>query len=62
MLMLGMALGLRAFTFTSSGLDWDESLYIVIAQRWLAGGLPYVASLGSAPDGIAGTVSPPPNG
>src|ERR1035441_10454143 len=24
------------------GLDWDESLYIVMAQRWLQGDLPYV--------------------
>ena len=30
--MLSAALILRAFSFTSTGLDWDESLYIVIAN------------------------------
>jgi hypothetical protein len=32
---------LRAFSFGTTGLDWDESFYIVVAQRWLHGGVPY---------------------
>jgi hypothetical protein len=32
---------LRAFSFTVTGLDWDESFYVVVAQRWLHGGVPY---------------------
>jgi 4-amino-4-deoxy-L-arabinose transferase-like glycosyltransferase len=32
---------LRAFSFETTGLDWDESFYVVVAQRWLHGGLPY---------------------
>src|ERR1700736_1273768 len=50
--MLGAALILRAFSFTSTGLDWDESLYIVIAQRWLQGDLPYVAIWDQHPMGL----------
>ena len=36
-----IAVCLRAFSFGTTGLDWDESFYIVIAQRWLNGGIPY---------------------
>jgi hypothetical protein len=50
--MLSAALILRAFSFTSTGLDWDESLYIVIAQRWLQGDLPYVAVWDQHPMGL----------
>ncbi len=32
---------LRAFSFDVTGLDWDESFYAVVAQRWLHGGVPY---------------------
>jgi len=35
------ALCLRAFSFGTTGLDWDESFYVVVAQRWLHGGIPY---------------------
>jgi hypothetical protein len=51
-LMLGAALALRAFSFGSTGLDWDESLYIVIAQRWLQGGVPYVSVWDQHPMGL----------
>jgi 4-amino-4-deoxy-L-arabinose transferase-like glycosyltransferase len=51
-LMLGTALALRAFSFTSAGLDWDESLYIVIAQRWLHGEVPYLAIWDQHPMGL----------
>jgi 4-amino-4-deoxy-L-arabinose transferase-like glycosyltransferase len=43
---------LRAFTFSTSGLSWDESLYIVMAQRWLQGDLPYVAVWDQHPVGL----------
>ncbi len=35
------AVVLRAFSFDVAGLDWDESFYAVVAQRWLHGGVPY---------------------
>ena len=37
------ALVLRAFSYNVTGLDWDESLYMVMAQRWLSGDLPYIS-------------------
>jgi 4-amino-4-deoxy-L-arabinose transferase-like glycosyltransferase len=43
---------LRAFTFTTAGLDWDESLYVVMAQQWLLGGLPYVVVWDQHPAGL----------
>jgi 4-amino-4-deoxy-L-arabinose transferase-like glycosyltransferase len=52
LLMLGGALILRAFSFGSAGLDWDESLYIVIAQRWLQGGVPYLSVWDQHPMGL----------
>src|ERR1051326_4679060 len=51
-LMLCAALTLRAFTFTTAGLDWDESLYIVMAQNWLHGNLPYVSVWDQHPVGL----------
>lgn len=51
-LMVGVALALRAFSFNVTGLDWDESLYIVIAQRWLHGGIPYIAVWDQHPMGL----------
>ncbi len=50
--VLAVAIVLRAFTFTTAGLDWDESLYVVIAQRWLHGGIPYVAVWDQHPMGL----------
>jgi 4-amino-4-deoxy-L-arabinose transferase-like glycosyltransferase len=52
LLLIGGALILRAFSFGSAGLDWDESLYIVIAQRWLQGGVPYLAVWDQHPMGL----------
>jgi hypothetical protein len=43
---------LRAFSFKVAGLDWDESLYIVMAQRWLRGDLPYVNIWDQHPPGL----------
>jgi 4-amino-4-deoxy-L-arabinose transferase-like glycosyltransferase len=51
-LMLGLALLSRAFTYNVAGLDWDESLYIVIAQRWLHGELPYTGVWDQHPMGL----------
>ena len=43
---------LRSFSFERTGLNWDESLYLVMAQRWLQGGVPYVAVWDQHPIGI----------
>jgi 4-amino-4-deoxy-L-arabinose transferase-like glycosyltransferase len=51
-LMFCSALVLRAYTYTTAGLDWDESLYIVMAQNWLRGNLPYVAVWDQHPVGL----------
>ncbi|HXD35251.1 MAG TPA: hypothetical protein VN624_01265, partial [Rhodanobacter sp.] len=52
LICLAAAAMLRAFSFRVAGLDWDESLYIVMAQRWLQGGLPYVAVWDQHPAGL----------
>jgi hypothetical protein len=51
-LLIATALVLRVYTLTTAGLDWDESLYIVIAQRWLAGGIPYLTVWDQHPMGL----------
>jgi hypothetical protein len=51
-LMFGAALLSRTFSFSVAGMDWDESLYVVIAQRWLHGDLPYVAVWDQHPMGL----------
>jgi hypothetical protein len=51
-LLLLTAIALRAWSFTTDGLDWDESLYVVMAQQWLHGGLPYVAVWDQHPVGL----------
>jgi hypothetical protein len=38
---LPVAICLRAYSFGATGLDWDESFYVVVAQRWLHGAIPY---------------------
>jgi 4-amino-4-deoxy-L-arabinose transferase-like glycosyltransferase len=52
LLALIVALGLRAFSFGTTGLDWDESLYIVVAGRWLHGDVPYSAIWDIHPMGV----------
>lgn len=42
----------RAGAFHAAGHDADESVYIVIARRWLEGDLPYVAVYDSHPVGL----------
>src|SRR5882672_1625942 len=52
LLSLVAATCLRAFSFGTTGLDWDESLYIVIAQQWLNGAIPYNAIWDLHPMGV----------
>ncbi len=42
----------RAPTLFRSVLDWDESLYILMAEQWLAGHLPYTTIWDNKPIGI----------
>src|SRR5260370_7375034 len=42
-LLMAAAFVFRAASFRVSVIDWDESLYLVMGQRWLQGGLPYVS-------------------
>jgi hypothetical protein len=39
-------------TATAGGPYWDEGVYLVVAQRWLHGGLPYVAVWDQHPPGL----------
>jgi 4-amino-4-deoxy-L-arabinose transferase-like glycosyltransferase len=43
---------LRLPTFFRSVLDWDESLYLLMAGQWLAGHLPYTTIWDNKPIGI----------
>ncbi len=43
---------LRLPTFSRSVLDWDESLYILMAGQWLSGHLPYTTIWDNKPIGI----------
>jgi 4-amino-4-deoxy-L-arabinose transferase-like glycosyltransferase len=52
LLTLIAAICLRAFSFSTTGLDWDESFYIVVAQRWLHGDIPYAAIWDIHPMGV----------
>ena len=51
-LLMATAFALRAASFRVSVIDWDESLYLVIAQRWLQGALPYVSVWDQHPLGL----------
>ncbi|HEX3984492.1 MAG TPA: glycosyltransferase family 39 protein [Acidisoma sp.] len=42
----------RAPSFVLSVVDWDESLYFIMAQRWRAGYLPYTVVWDNKPIGI----------
>jgi hypothetical protein len=35
-----------------SSIDWDEGVYLIMAQRWLVGGLPYVQVWDHHPPGL----------
>ena len=51
-LLTAVAFALRAPSFRVSVIDWDESLYLVIALRWLQGALPYVSVWDQHPIGL----------
>src|SRR5260370_16952729 len=51
-LLMAAAFALRAASFRVSVIDWDESLYLVIVQRWLQGALPYVSVWDQHPIGL----------
>ena len=46
------AFALRVASFRVSVIDWDESLYLVIVQRWLQGALPYLSVWDQHPIGL----------
>jgi 4-amino-4-deoxy-L-arabinose transferase-like glycosyltransferase len=50
--LFGWCLLLRAPTFLRSVLDWDETLYFIVADQWLQGHLPYVGVWDRKPVGI----------
>jgi 4-amino-4-deoxy-L-arabinose transferase-like glycosyltransferase len=43
---------LRAPTFLRSVVDWDESIYVLVASQWLHGHLPYTTVFDHKPVGI----------
>ena len=47
----------RAGAFHAAAMDWDESLYIVMARRWLEGDLPYVAVYDLHPVGLPALIA-----
>ena len=46
------ALLMRTPTFLVSAVDWDESLYVLIASQWLSGHPPYTTVFEIKPIGI----------
>jgi 4-amino-4-deoxy-L-arabinose transferase-like glycosyltransferase len=50
--VLAAAIVLRWQALLPSSVDWDEGVYLIMAQRWLAGGLPYVAVWDQHPPGL----------
>jgi hypothetical protein len=42
----------RADALFISDIDWDEGVYLIMAQRWTLGGLPYVAVWDQHPPGL----------
>jgi 4-amino-4-deoxy-L-arabinose transferase-like glycosyltransferase len=52
LLFFGTTLVSRIPTFSQSVLDWDESLYFLMAQQWQHGHLPYTTIWDNKPIGI----------
>jgi 4-amino-4-deoxy-L-arabinose transferase-like glycosyltransferase len=50
--LLGLAAALRLASFHRSVIDWDESLYFLMAEAWRAGHLPYTEIWDNKPIGI----------
>ena len=57
LLAVAVAVGRRAGGFHDAAMDWDESLYIVMARRWLEGDLPYVAVYDLHPVGLPALIA-----
>jgi hypothetical protein len=52
MLICALTLALRLPSLSLSAIDWDEGVYVVMAQEWIHGGLPYVAVWDQHPLGL----------
>ncbi len=52
LVIIGLTFVVRAHALIISSIHWDEGVYLVIAQRWLLGGLPYVAVWDQHPPGL----------
>lgn len=52
LLFLGLVLATRLPTFFRSVIDWDESLYFMMAQSWRSGHLPYTVLWDNKPIGV----------
>jgi 4-amino-4-deoxy-L-arabinose transferase-like glycosyltransferase len=50
--LFGLALAIRWVGFHRSVIDWDESLYFLMAEAWRAGHLPYTVLWDNKPIGI----------
>jgi len=50
--LLVITLLLRSYSFLFSVIDWDESLYLLIAEAWSHGSIPYVEIWDQKPPGI----------
>jgi hypothetical protein len=51
-LIVAVAFVARAFTLFTASIDADEGVYLVMAQQWQHGGLPYVAVWDQHPPGL----------
>lgn len=47
-----VVLSIRWSTFYQSVIDWDESLYLLVANAWSEGNLPYTEVWDNKPPGI----------
>ena len=51
-LFASLVVALRLPTFFASVINWDESLYLLVADQWLQGHAPYTAVFDNKPPGI----------
>jgi 4-amino-4-deoxy-L-arabinose transferase-like glycosyltransferase len=51
-LFAALVLALRLSTFFASVIDWDESIYLLVADQWLQGHSPYTTVWDNKPPGI----------
>jgi 4-amino-4-deoxy-L-arabinose transferase-like glycosyltransferase len=52
MVIIAATLAIRSYGLLVSPIDADEGVYLVVAQQWLRGGLPYVAVWDQHPPGL----------